>query len=100
MSAPARIAKIVLEEPIVRGETTIAEITIRKPQSGELRGLTLVDLTQLKVDTVIEVLPRISMQGITAHEAAGMDPADLLQIGVEIASFFLTAGMKAANPDL
>jgi Phage tail assembly chaperone proteins, E, or 41 or 14 len=92
---------ITLEEPIVRGETeTIKELKLRKPAGGELRGLTLVDLTQLKTDTVIKLLPRITMPSITDIEATMLDPADLLQCGVEIANFFLTAEMRAASPDL
>ena len=97
--AKAHLSDVIkLEEPIERGETKITELKLRKPHGGELRGLTLVDLTQLKTDTVIALLPRITMPTITDVEAAMMDPADLLQCGVEIATFFLTAEMKAANP--
>ncbi|MDQ0250953.1 hypothetical protein J2W22_003017 [Sphingomonas kyeonggiensis] len=100
MSKPVKIANVPLEEPIARGETSIETLQLRKPMSGELRGLTLVDLTQLKTDTVIKLLPRISNPPITEIEAAGMDPADLLQCGVEIGCFFLTAAMRAENPGL
>lgn len=98
MSKPARFATVTLEEPIERGETKIETLQLRKPNTGELRGLTLVDLTQLKTDTVVELLPRITLPSLTKQEAMTMDPADLLQCGVEIADFFLTAGMRAENP--
>ena len=41
------------------------------------------------------MIPRISNPGITAPEAAGMDPADLLAIGSKIASFLLQKSAKA-----
>lgn len=100
MSKPAKLAKVPLEEPIVRGETTISTLTLRKPQGGELRGFNFMSLTQLDVDTVIKLIPRINLEGVTEHEAAQMDAEDLLQCAVEIGSFFLTAEMKAANPGL
>lgn len=85
---------IMLEEPIERGDQKIESIKLRKPSSGELRGLTWADLTQMKVDTLIELLPRISMPTITKIEAAAMDPADQLQCVQVVGDFFLTKGMR------
>ena len=35
---------VVLDEPIKRGDTTITQLELRKPMSGELRGVSLSDL--------------------------------------------------------
>ncbi|NNB04307.1 phage tail assembly protein [Pseudomonas fragi] len=83
-----------LDQPIKRGTSEITSITLRKPSSGELRGVLLIDLLNMDVSSLIKVIPRISSPGITAPEAAGMDPADLLAIGSKIASFLLQKSVK------
>ncbi|WMN19819.1 phage tail assembly protein [Pseudomonas piscis] len=85
---------VVLDTPISRGKTTIEMITLRKPQAGELRGVHLVELLNMDVATLIKILPRISIPGITAPEAAAMDPADLLACGSRISSFLLQKSAK------
>jgi Phage tail protein E. len=97
MAEPAaEIRTVPLDTPIQRGEQKVDTLQIRKPSSGELRGLSLVDLGQLKVDALTKLLPRITMPPITAAEAANMDPADLLACGAEIGSFLL---QKAKRTD-
>ena len=86
---------VSLDQPIKRGTSEITCITLRKPSSGELRGVLLIDLLNMDVSSLIKVIPRISSPGITAPEAAGMDPADLLAIGSKIASFLLQKSAKA-----
>lgn len=85
---------VTLDSPIKRGKTTIDTITLRKPASGELRGVQLVELLNMDVATLIKILPRISSPGITAPEAAGMDPADLLACGSKISGFLLQRSVK------
>lgn len=80
---------IYLDTPIVRGEQTIETLDIRKPKSGEMRGLSMVDLGQLKVDALHKLLPRITVPNITEAEAKNLDPADLLACGAEVGSFLL-----------
>ena len=87
--------RVTLDQPIRRGTDEITSITLRKPSAGELRGVLLVDLLNLDVASLIKVIPRISSPGITAPEAAGMDPADLLAIGGKIAGFLLQKSAKA-----
>jgi len=86
---------VTLDTPIVRGKTVIDSITLRKPQSGELRGVHLVDLLNMDVATLFKILPRISHPSITAPEAANLDPADLLACGSKIAGFLLQKSAKA-----
>jgi Phage tail protein E. len=90
---------VTLDGPIQRGETTIDELKLRKPRSGELRGLSLVDLGQLKVDSLTKLLPRISMPTLTEAEVGNMEPADLLACGAEIGSFLLQKSQRAAVLD-
>ncbi|WP_055128406.1 phage tail assembly protein [Pseudomonas mediterranea] len=85
---------ITLDTPIIRGKSVIESITLRKPQSGELRGVHLVDLLNMDVATLFKILPRISTPSITAPEAANLDPADLLACGSKIAGFLLQKSAK------
>lgn len=85
----ARLNTVTLDSPITHGEQTIAEITLRKPTSGELRGTTLHALVSLDVDALGKVLPRISSPTITEFDVQQMDPADLVQLGVVFAGFLL-----------
>lgn len=87
---------VVLDQPIVRGETTIEQITLRKPNAGELRGITLSDLLQLDVNAIVRVTPRISQPTLTEAELRAMDPADLVDVGGKIAGFLLKKSDRAA----
>jgi hypothetical protein len=85
---------VFLDSPIKRGTQEIDTITLRKPNAGELRGIHLAELLNLDVGSLIKVIPRISSPAITAPEAAGMDPADLLAIGGKVVGFLLQKQAK------
>ena len=85
---------VTLDTPIRRGTTSIESITLRKPNSGELRGVSLVELLQMDVGSLIKVLPRISSPSLTAIEVAGMDPADLLALSSKVSGFLLQKSAK------
>lgn len=85
---------VKLDTPIKRGSTTIDTLTLRKPASGELRGVHLIDLLNMDVATLIKVLPRITSPGITAPEAACMEPADLFACASKISGFLLQKSVK------
>lgn len=85
---------ITLDTPIVRGSTEITEVTLRKPVSGELRGVSLTDLLQMDVLALRKVLPRITTPTLTDHDIGQMDPADLVQMATEVAGFLLPKSAK------
>jgi len=85
---PATTPTVTLEESITRGEQTITEISLRKPNAGELRGVSLMELVQLDVSALHKVLPRITAPTLTEADISQLCPADLLSIGAEIAGFF------------
>lgn len=80
---------ITLDTPIKRGDNELTSLALRKPASGELRGVTLTDLLQMDVTALTKVVPRISDPSLTEAEVARMDPADLVQIGGVVAGFLL-----------
>jgi hypothetical protein len=89
MTEQAKPNTITLDTPIIRGDQTITEITLRKPKSGELRGTSLNALVNLDIDSLGKVLPRIATPQLTEFDVRDMDPADLVQLGVAFADFLL-----------
>jgi len=83
---------ITLDTPIKRSSGDIAALSLRKPNSGELRGTNLTDLLQMDVIALQTILPRITEPTITTQEVALMDPADLMQCGTKVAVFLLPKG--------
>ncbi|EPC02419.1 tail fiber protein [Litchfieldella anticariensis FP35 = DSM 16096] len=94
MTNKANTEEITLDSPIQRGEKTIEKIFLRKPSSGELRGLALSDVLHLQVDALVKLTPRLSSPALTEPEMRNLDPADLVQIGGAIAGFLLTKRAK------
>jgi hypothetical protein len=80
---------VTLQTPIVRAGETITTLRLMKPRTGDLRGLMLYDVMQLKADTVAALLPRISMPTIMKHEVDELDPADLVACGMEVVNFLV-----------
>ncbi|MFC3549447.1 phage tail assembly protein [Lysobacter cavernae] len=89
-------ATITLDTPIVRGEQKIESITLRKPTAGELRGIALADLLKLDVGALHVLLPRITAPTLTAQDVGQLDLVDLVAIGSEIVSFFMSRADRAA----
>jgi len=85
---------VILDTPIRRGTTAINSITLRKPNSGELRGVSLAELLQMDVNSLVKVVPRISSPTLTAIEVTSMDPADLFALGTKVSGFLLQKSMK------
>tara|TARA_R110002012_G_scaffold321621_2_gene550171 strand:- start:11398 stop:11748 length:351 start_codon:yes stop_codon:yes gene_type:complete len=85
---------VTLDTPLMRGKTEVTEIQFRKPNAGELRGVSLTDLLQMQTDALVTVIPRISLPSLTATEVRTMDVADLVQCGGEIISFLLPKRAK------
>ena len=94
LDAHHRIRPYIHRTPCLTNQT-IDRITLRKPRSGELRGVSLSDLVSLDVIALSKVLPRISTPTLTEADVAGLDPADLVQIGGLFAGFLMPRAVKA-----
>jgi len=98
-NAPAAASKDpnthTLDVPIVRGSQTIDTVTLRRPKSGELRGVTLSDLVNLDVTALSRVLPRISSPTLTEQDVANLDPAELVQLGGIFSGFLMTKAIAS-----
>jgi len=91
-------AVVTLDAPVVRGNTTINEVVVRKPNSGALRGARLQALMDMDVDSVMLVLPRVTTPALTRAEMMMLEPGDLLQLSLELVSFLLPKSAMSAFP--
>ncbi|HGW0997667.1 phage tail assembly protein [Raoultella ornithinolytica] len=89
---------VTLDTPIKRGDTTITEIVLRKPQSGALRGTRLQAVMEMDVASMMTVIPRISTPALTPQEMADLDPADLSAMSIEVVFFLLPKSALASLP--
>lgn len=94
--AASRFQTVPLSTPIIRGETRIEALTLRKPKAGELRGLNLQDVLLSDVAALLKLIPRVSDPPITAAEADDLDAEDLAELGGTLRGFFMTKAEKTA----
>ncbi|ROT46086.1 phage tail assembly protein [Pusillimonas sp. NJUB218] len=90
-------ASVQLDYPLKRGKTVVESVTIRRPNAGALRGLSLIDVVMMNVTTLQKLLPRITEPALTEVEIAQhVDPADLAAMGAEVAGFLVKKKDKQA----
>ena len=89
------IETVEFDNPIQRGDLTISQVNINKPKTGALRGLSLSDLLKLDVDTVIKLVPRVSIPPLAEHEVAALDPTDFLSLSTAVVGFFASKDQRA-----
>ena len=92
----AHHAVIALETPLQRGDQSIDTITLRKPVTGELHGLNMVDIIQMSISALHLLLPRITTPMLSKVEIAALDLVDLAKIAGEISHFFMSKKDHAA----
>lgn len=89
---------VPLDTPIMRGETEIRTIALRRPRAGELRGLSIADLARLEVNAMLNLLPRITTPSLTPKELEDMRLEDLTALSNEAGSFLLQRSVMADYP--
>lgn len=85
-----KFEELELETPIMRGETAIEKIQLRKPTAGELRGLQLQSLMQGDVNAIIALIPRITVPPLIAPEVEKLDLGDLSAMAGIVTGFFMS----------
>lgn len=90
-----KLQTVELDEPIKRGDTSIEQVTLRRPNGGEMRGLSMIDICQMKTEALMVLVPRISEPVLMTHELKQMNPADLMQIATVIAQYYVPKKMQS-----
>ncbi len=86
---------MTLTQPVTRGETTINQLSLRKPDVGTLRGLKMTDILQMDVNAMMVLLPRITEPALLPAEVSLMDPADFVELAGRAVSFFASPSQRA-----
>lgn len=86
---------VTLDTPIIRGETEVSTITLRRPKAGELRGLSIADIARLEVTAMLKLLPRITTPILNEAELANLPSEDLTALSNEAGSFLLQRSVMA-----
>jgi len=81
-----------LDIPLIAGPVidnkTIKKTQLRKPEAGELRGMQLTAILQMDVNTMFELLPRITTPRLDQVALAKLDTEDLTSLSAGVCSFF------------
>ena len=93
---PGKSTTVKLLDPITRANgELITEITLRKPNAGELRGLKVPDLVNGDINSVLAVIPRVSSPLVAVHEAEQLSTEDIGEIAGAFWHFFLSSTDRA-----
>lgn len=93
---PDRIT-IDLEKPIATdGDNKVSQLTLTRPYSGHLRGLSVRDVLNFDSLSLLELLPRITEPPFHKPFHARLTLVDMVRIGDGIAYFL---GATPANAD-
>lgn len=84
-------ATVKLAGALMIGDEAVPEITIRKPVSGDLRGIKLVQLLEMDVDTVGTVLERVTQPPLNKLTFYQLEAPDLANLSTALVGFFLDA---------
>ncbi len=90
-----KLQTVELDEPIKRGEMLIEQVILRQPNGGEMRGLSMMDIVQMKTEALFVLVPRISDPILLPNELKQMNPADLMQIATVIAQYYVPKKMQS-----
>ncbi len=78
---------VTLDTPIQRGETTITDVQVIKPNAGALRGVGLAAIANADVDALLVVLPRVTVPNLTKEECACLELPDLVALAGKVVGF-------------
>ena len=80
---------VTLTTGIKRGENTITDIVINKPNVFALKGLKLVDVLNVDVDAITKLLPRVTSPALTEMEIKSLDIVDFTELVTSVITFFI-----------
>lgn len=78
---------IELLDGFKRGDNTMKEITLVKPNTGHCRGLSLKAVLNFEIDALSILLPRITLPAMTADDVYKLELMDTLKIAEGITAF-------------
>lgn len=98
MTTPADITTVTLHDPIPYGSGTLAEIKIRRPTTGDLRGVKVAQMHDFDFGILQDILPRISLQPLTAQQVGSISLPDGMELMMVISGFFVRPRADTPSP--
>jgi len=83
----AETKTVTLATPLIIDDVEVKTVDIRKPNSGNLRGLSLIDVCEMKFEAGEVLLPRIS--SLTERDLLNLAPENWAPLLTTVASFFV-----------
>ncbi|AHB11061.1 bacteriophage putative tail protein Gp41 (plasmid) [Zymomonas mobilis subsp. mobilis ZM4 = ATCC 31821] len=87
---------IKLGYALMRGEQEIKNIELRKPVTGDLRGLSVTQLLNTDVDQMCKFLPRITTPALMPSEIEKLPVGDFLSLAMKSLGFFTESQSQTA----
>lgn len=86
--------------PVVRGERIIDYVEIGEEirQAGSLRGLSLIEVLNLKTDPMMTLLSRVTAPRLKLAEIQTLDTGDFVALATLVANFL--APTESAKPSV
>lgn len=78
---------VTLDYPIKRGDTTITDVQIIKPNAGSLRGVGLAAVANADVDALLVILPRVTYPNLTKEECVRLELPDFVALAGQVIGF-------------
>lgn len=98
MTNPADITTVTLHDPIAYGSGTLSELKLRRPTTGDMRGVKTVLMQDADFGVLLDILPRISLQPLTAQHVASISLPDGMELMTVIAGFFARPRADTPSP--
>ncbi|HIC1786300.1 TPA: phage tail protein [Escherichia coli] len=91
---------VQLSCPVVRGERVIVYVEIGEEirQAGSLRGLSLIEVLNLKTDPVMTLLSRVTAPRLKLAEIQSLSTGDFVALATLVANFL--APTESAKPSV
>ncbi|MGL4225954.1 MAG: phage tail assembly protein [Vibrio sp.] len=83
----AKTKVVTLASPIIKDDVEIKTVELSYPHSGHLRGLSLIDVCEMKFEAAEILIPRIS--SLTERDLINLVPENWAPLLTTIASFFV-----------
>lgn len=78
---------VTLASPIIKNGESLTKISLRKPNAGHLRGLSLIKVCEMDFDACMTLLPRIS--DLNERDVLNLEPENFAPLMTAVATFFV-----------
>lgn len=84
--------------PIPYGDAELAELTLRPPKAGDLRGLKLMTLTDADPAFILRLTSRIAMTPVAEEQLYELSAFDTMKLAEAVVGFFSPPETPAVSP--